>query len=875
MTGQRVGSYEIVRVIAHGGMAVVFLARQPALDRDVALKRVEIASADPTIAHRFVLEAQIVGALSHPNIVTVYDFLEADGVPYIAMEYVAGGSLRPRVGALTPPQVFGVLDGMLAGLDHAEQHSVAHRDLKPENVLITPRGGVKLADFGIARAYNSLTQRLTDTGMAIGTPAYMAPEQALAEDVGPYTDLYAVGVMAYELLAGSPPFDGADTPMSVLYSHVNSPVPPLSGIAPGVPDSLCAWVEWLLAKAPADRPQSADEASAALEKIAVDELGPFWRRQAPITAPSTPASKDWETYGHGTPPARTPPSEPPPPELPPPEPRPESPPPESPPPEPPDPEPPDPEPPEPEPEAEPDAAEPEPESEPDAAQPEPPPQRTPVAASAPLAPTMPPASDEWAATIGLPPDQQAPPDGRGRRRWALAAAGALVVACVAAALFLLGGDDVPNDGQDESQRDPEPAVAYSFGGGKSQQPVVGLPDAGAGKVVVLRPEQQQIGTGAGGGDSVARGSGGAEYGASIAGGDFDGDGFADLAVGSRGAGLVEVLYGTRDGLADPRRDTLRGDGDGDRYGAALAAGDLDADGRDELVIGAPGRGDSGGRLEIHAGTAEGLGNVSTIDPPDDAAAGFGSRARLGDVNGDGSLDIVEAGSGPSEEEHTTFCPGSATGPSACESVAAEGGSALAVGDVDGDGLADVVLGDPGEDPKLDAGEIRILKGGPDGPGTEPVTITQETPGVPGNDQLGDEFGATVAIGRLDADRYADIVVAAPGEENETGSVPVTGRVTVIRGGPDGHARKGHRAYVHPDADAGALFGRAVTVLDTDGDDTQELVVAAILPDGGVQLIVFTSRDDRLEAEEPIDLDVEPATGEPAEFSIRLGRNEGG
>ena len=561
------------------------------------------------------------------------------------------------------------------------------------------------------------------------------------------------------------------------------------------------------------------------------------------------------------------------PEPPPPEPEPEpAPAPEPPPPEP-EPEP-APPPPEPEPEPAPAPEPPPPEPEPDALQPEPPPERTPVATAAPLVPTMPPASDEWAATIGLPPDRSSSrPTARGRRRWALAATGALVVACVAA-LFLLRGDDVPNEGQDEPRREPEPAVAYSFGGGKSQQPVVGLPDAGAGNVVVVRPEQQQISTGADAGDSVARGSGGAEYGASIAGGDFDGDGFADLAVGSRGAGLVEVLYGTRDGLADPRRDTL--DGDGDRFGAALAAGDLDADGRDELVIGAPGRGDSGGRLEIHAGTTEGLGKVSTLDPPEGAAAGFGARARLGDVNGDGSLDIVEAGSGSSSEDaHTTFCPGSATGPSACERVAVDGGSALAVGDVDGDGLADVVLGDPGEDPEVDAGEIRILKGGPDGPGTDPLTVTQRTPGVPGSDQPGDEFGATVAVGPLDTDRYADIAVGAPGEVTETGSIPATGRVTVIRGGPDGHARKRHQAYVHPDADAGALFGRAVTVLDIDGDDTQELVVAAILPDGGVQLIVFSGRDDRLEAQEPIDLDVEPATGDLAEFSVRLGRNEGG
>ena len=190
------------------------------------------------------------------------------------------------------------------------------------------------------------------------------------------------------------------------------------------------------------------------------------------------------------------------------------------------------------------------------------------------------------------------------------------------------------------------------------------------------------------------------------------------------------------------------------------------------------------------------------------------------MNGDGSLDIVEAGAGPSEEAHTTFCPGSATGPAACAFVNANGGTALAVGDVDGDGLADVVQGDAGEDPELVAGEIRILKGGPDGPSTEQMAVTQETPGVPGNDQPGDEFGATVTVGRLDGDRFADIVVGAPGEDEGSPE-----RVTVIRGGPDGHARKGHRGYVHPDRTRAPLFGRAVTVLDTEGDGTPELVVA--------------------------------------------------
>ncbi|MEA2311221.1 MAG: eukaryotic-like serine/threonine-protein kinase, partial [Solirubrobacteraceae bacterium] len=211
MAAQRVGSYEIIRMLARGGMAVVYLVRQPALDREVVLKRLDLASDGATLAQRFVLEARLAAALDHPNVVTLFDFFEDDGVPYIAMEYVGGGSLRPLVGCATLPQVFGVLEGVLAGLGHAERHGIAHRDLKPENVLLTRGGAVKIADFGIARAYDTLTpHRLTSSGVAMGTPAYMAPEQALNAPLGPYTDLYALGVMAFELLAGRPPFE-ADT----------------------------------------------------------------------------------------------------------------------------------------------------------------------------------------------------------------------------------------------------------------------------------------------------------------------------------------------------------------------------------------------------------------------------------------------------------------------------------------------------------------------------------------------------------------------------------------------------------------------------------------------------------------------------------------
>src|SRR3954469_6568887 len=194
-------------MLARGGMAVVYLVRQPALDREVVLKRLALERDDPALAQRFVREARLAATLDHPNVVTLFDFFEHEGVPYIAMEYVSGGSLRELVGRLELPQVCAVVEGVLAGLGHAEHRGIAHRDLKPENILLTRRGNVKIADFGIARAYNALSQRLTVTGKTMGTPIYMAPGQALAGAIGPPTDLYAIGVIVYELLAGHPPFE--------------------------------------------------------------------------------------------------------------------------------------------------------------------------------------------------------------------------------------------------------------------------------------------------------------------------------------------------------------------------------------------------------------------------------------------------------------------------------------------------------------------------------------------------------------------------------------------------------------------------------------------------------------------------------------------
>ena len=208
-TPEQVGPYRIVSQIGRGGMAVVYLAKQPVLARSVALKELApFLAGDPTLAQRFIREARVAGSLNHPNVVTVFDFLEQDGVPYIAMEYLERGSLRPFVGRMSLAQIAGVLEGLLAALSHAEAMKIVHRDVKPENLLVTGEGGIKIADFGIAKALQQVAteEMLTPAGATVGTPAYMAPEQAMAQEIGPWTDLYQTGVVAYELLAGQVPF---------------------------------------------------------------------------------------------------------------------------------------------------------------------------------------------------------------------------------------------------------------------------------------------------------------------------------------------------------------------------------------------------------------------------------------------------------------------------------------------------------------------------------------------------------------------------------------------------------------------------------------------------------------------------------------------
>jgi hypothetical protein len=282
----RVGRYEVMRELGRGGMATVYLARQLDLDRLVALKRLDgLAEQSDGRVRRFVREARLAASLSHPNIVTVHDTFEVDGVPYIAMELVPGGTLRTLLSGLSLGQIAGVLDGVLAGLEHAERHHIVHRDLKPENLMVTAEGGIKITDFGIAKATSVAhgdDGPLTTAGVAIGTPAYMAPEQALAEEAGPQTDLYALGVVAFEMLTGRVPFEDPDSPVRVLMRHVSEAPPLVADLRPRVDPELSEWVAALLAKEPSDRPASAAAARERLEDIVLRLRGPRWRREAPL-----------------------------------------------------------------------------------------------------------------------------------------------------------------------------------------------------------------------------------------------------------------------------------------------------------------------------------------------------------------------------------------------------------------------------------------------------------------------------------------------------------------------------------------------------------------------------------------------------------------
>ncbi|MFF3542712.1 protein kinase [Streptomyces platensis] len=260
------GRYRLTRRLGRGGMAEVFAAEDVRLGRTVAVKllRADLAE-DPVSKARFTREAQSVAGLNHHAVVAVYDSGEdlvgGNTVPYIVMELVEGHTIRDlllNADAPPPDQALIIVSGVLEALAYSHQHGIVHRDIKPANVIITNSGAVKVMDFGIARALHGAQSTMTQTGMVMGTPQYLSPEQALGKTVDTRSDLYATGCLLYELLALRPPFTG-ETPLSVVYQHVQDmPVAP-SQVADAVPPELDGLVMRSLAKDPDDRFQSAEE----------------------------------------------------------------------------------------------------------------------------------------------------------------------------------------------------------------------------------------------------------------------------------------------------------------------------------------------------------------------------------------------------------------------------------------------------------------------------------------------------------------------------------------------------------------------------------------------------------------------------------------
>lgn len=294
------GRYQVIEKIGQGGAAEVFKATDSRLGRIVAIKLLRDSySDDPTFTQRFENEARAAARLSHPNIVDVYDYDESNGRYFIAMEFVPGHNLKDYINEHAPlseDETRTLITQVLSGLSAAHKAGLIHRDMKSHNILVTPEGQAKIADFGIAKAMGDAG--MTEAGIAFGTPHYLAPEQARGDEVTPRTDIYAVGVIMYEMLSGRLPFEG-DNPMKVAYAHVFDTPTPLREVNPNVSEGMEAIVSKAMAREPEQRFRSADDMLRALESF---RPGGLINQEATVAVPVVGDFGTPPTSGAGEPP---------------------------------------------------------------------------------------------------------------------------------------------------------------------------------------------------------------------------------------------------------------------------------------------------------------------------------------------------------------------------------------------------------------------------------------------------------------------------------------------------------------------------------------------------------------------------------------------
>ncbi len=297
----KIGRYEVVAELGRGGMATVYHARDPRFQRDVAIKVLPREFLhDDTFRLRFEREAQAIAALDHPAIVSVFDFGEEGGQPYLVMRHMTGGSLSDHIrrGPLSVAEAGAILSRVASALDAAHRQGIIHRDIKPSNILFDRYGEVYLADFGIVKMTEA-TAQLTGSGI-VGTPGYMAPELARAGNVSPLIDVYALGVTLFQMLTGRLPFD-ADTPMGLLMAHMNNPIPSLYDFRRDLPAATQTVIERAMSKEPTQRYQSAGELADALQAAVsgqyVEPVRPYTPPTPSSYAPLTDHSSLYEPPG--------------------------------------------------------------------------------------------------------------------------------------------------------------------------------------------------------------------------------------------------------------------------------------------------------------------------------------------------------------------------------------------------------------------------------------------------------------------------------------------------------------------------------------------------------------------------------------------------
>jgi len=263
------GRYAVGEMIGTGGMADVFIGNDTRLNRKVAIKvlRRDLAR-DPSFVARFRKEALAAGGLNHSGIVSVYDSGEENNSPYIVMELITGESLRQLLqkGLIPQARALEIVEGILQALEYSHKEGIVHRDIKPGNIMITDSGDIKVMDFGIARATDDIGATMTNTWNVVGTAQYLSPEQATGEMADGRSDLYSLGCLMYELLTGRPLFTG-DTPVSIAYQHVSSPITPASQVKPGLSTDIDRMLEVVLSKDPNNRYQDATAMLADLQRV--------------------------------------------------------------------------------------------------------------------------------------------------------------------------------------------------------------------------------------------------------------------------------------------------------------------------------------------------------------------------------------------------------------------------------------------------------------------------------------------------------------------------------------------------------------------------------------------------------------------------------